>query len=662
MKRVPPPPAPALVLVGRAEALAARGQLREALDLLERAIDASPQSAVAHLLKGRLIRRMPGGGQDLAGALRAFRRAIDASPITSSRRIEALKEYGLALVPIGRHREAAAAFEEAIALSLASAGAGTGPGRMSVGELADLASRALERAGETERALACLVGAEPFYREVRRDVGAFYVREAELLEKLGRYSELMACYARIVETDPDRVPIAGQRIEEPRVADPATRERLKRLLHGINLHLQAQPGDIVALIFKGCFFFPLGRYRQAAHVLERAIEVHEHFYARHVVGKVYLKMGRPVAALESLERARHLAPDYLDLDRDRALALELTERDQEALEAYRRIEARWPGRRDLVARGARLREKLGLLDEAYEGYLQAALIVTPPGGLPRAAVLGAWPTFAGGAWGGLGAPVASTASATMVPEVSRRQLLEKLAQLALRLGRPADARGHLDDALATYPDDPSLYLFRAAAKDGAGDAVAALDDLDGALALAAKRRDTFYREALLRKAELLVRKLGRPEDGVAAADRLLELDPGHVAALVVKGDGLKALRRFDESVACYARAADREVSEALTSEGERLYETADYAKALGKWNEAFRRNPRNWELYYHAAAAYACLGSAGPAAKYLEAAAKLNRSAIAFMEKDPDFDGVRGTNEVAEAVARVAGTAGPYAP
>ncbi len=586
--------------------LAQRGDTPGALVAVERALELAPGSVDAHLAKGRILRLASG---DLGATVRAFRRAVEAAT-PSARRVDCLREYAVALGKIGRHREAAAALDEAIDLAHSfSLPAGAR------GELADLSSRALEKTGEAddvERALSRHRAAEAHYRDDLHDLPAFYAREAELLERLGRFGELVDTYARLLEADPDRVLFA-----QPDVAKPsnATRLRYRRLLEGLNACLAERRGDAAALIFKAGFFFRLARFPQAEQQLKRALAAApDHFYAHHMLGKVYLGMGRARAALEALERARPLAPEYMDLAKDRAIALELCERHAEALEAYVRLETRWPGRRDLILRAARLQERLGRLGEAYELYRRAAALARPS---------------------------------------ADAESLVKLATLALELGRPAEAVPHLDEAVARAPGEQALRLLRAGAREAAADVAGALEDLDAALGLAAERRDIFYREALARRAGLLIRRVARPEEGLVAADLLLEIDPENVEALLLKGDGLKALKRFAESVDWYKRAADRKVSDALVDEGEKLWQEASYGKALGKWNEAFRRNPRSWEILYHAAAAYACLGQAGPAARYLEAAARISRSALAFMERDHDWDSVRRSPELAEVLARL---------
>jgi len=587
-----------------AVALAKSGEVRAALDACERAIEGAPDSAEGYLAKGRILRA---SGGDAGVALRALRRATECGA-TPNGRADALREYALALETIGRHRESAAALEEALALLPADA-----PASLRAG-LADLSSLAHERAGDDARALERLrEAAAPGVALSTERSADLLSREAGLLERLGRMGELFGCYARIVEVAPDCVLFA-----QPDEARPtaALFERLRRLLVAINAHLVENPGDGVARIVKAGFFFRLGRYRQAEQILAGVLGTGPgHFYAHHLIAKVRLKTGKPGQALDALEKARPLAPEYLDLERDRALALEACERSAEALDAYRRIEARWPGRRDILLRAGRLREELGLHEEAYEALARAAALSPAP----------------------------------------EREAQERLAALAAKVGRAKEAAEHFGQALALLQPGGGavrgLTLDRAAARAAAGDLEGALADATAVLAPEGAPRDGLHREALARRTALLVR-LDRGDDALLASEELLTLEgEGDERALLLRGDALRAAHRFQESVKVYSMAADRKLAETLLESGAKLAREADFSKALGRFNESFRRNPQSWEVFYFAAAAYARLGQAAPAAKYLAAAARVNRGAVALMEQDRDFDAVRASPDVAALLA-----------
>jgi tetratricopeptide (TPR) repeat protein len=590
-----------------AMAAARRGDWDGALELVERAIAEAPDAPEPLLAKARLLRA---SGRDRAAALRALRRAV-ACAAEPLRRADVLREYGLMLEPIGRHREAASAFEEAIGLvqeSHRQNGNSTGP---RLEELLDQAARAHERAGDPERALGRHRQALPLYRDVRGDMAGYHAREAELLERLGLYAELCTCYGRLVEIDPDRV-LFAQPAGRP---STETTKRLKNLLQGINEVLGRSPGALVPRVLKAGLFYRLGRYRNAASLLRRTIETGpEHWFAWHLRGKVQLKMGKRSAARASFQRARTLGPTYLDLLRDTALVRELCGELEDADDVYREIEASWPGDEAMLRRAARVRERLGRLEEAYESYRLLAVQVLPP----------------------------------------EPALLERLADLARRLGRPGVSEEHLAELLELLGPEPTeerlrVFLRRAEVRaDAVGAHEAALRDvrvvLDGARRLAPGP----CRQLRLEAATRLLESFDRPEDALELVDAILEDAPDDVDALLLRGDALFKAKRFEDSVSCYTSAADRRLADALLEEGRRLFDEERFDKALGKWTEAFSKDPRAWEIHYCAAAAYARLGQPDPAARYIEAAAKQNPGALALMQQDRNFDLVRDAEVFAQ--------------
>ncbi len=589
--------------LAEAMALARRGAWTRALERLEELIAAAPGAPEPLVAKARLLRAR--GGEHTA-ALRALRRALSCAS-APRRRAEILREYGALLEPIGRHREAAAAFEEAIEL-LECAGRQPVAGGAETTELEtlyDLASRAHERAGHYERALVRHRGAIGLYREVRGDLGAYYAREAELLERLGRYAELCVCYERLVHIDPDRV-LFAQPAGRPGLE---TATRIKNLLAGVNQVLSRQPGALVPRVLKAGLFYRLGRYRNARALLRRAIERGpEHWFAWHLLGKVELKMGRLEAAREALVRARAGGPVYLDLLRDMALVAELSGQLEEAQRLYREIETRWPGRHELLRRAAQVRERLGRLEDAYETYrlLAVQLLEVDP------------------------------------------ELLERLAQLALRLGRTDAAERHIEECLEAIGDPHSeqalrMRLRRAelrAARSAEQGRMEALEEVRAVLALLRGLPPGVARRLRLEAASCLLEPLGCIEEALEVIDALLQDGPDDLDALVLRGDALFKAKRFEDAVACYTHVADRRLADALIEQGQRLFEEKRFDKAIGKWNEAFSKDPRAWEIHYCAAAAYARLGQPEAAVRYLEAAARQNPGALVLMHHDANFDAV----------------------
>jgi regulator of sirC expression with transglutaminase-like and TPR domain len=99
----------------------------------------------------------------------------------------------------------------------------------------------------------------------------------------------------------------------------------------------------------------------------------------------------------------------------------------------------------------------------------------------------------------------------------------------LLAGQAKRARRALNQALALAPEDPDMLVDRAVVSAALGDFGTALADLDLALANESDHVDAHaYRASALRRLE-------RPEDALAAAQRALDILPGHPGARLERG-------------------------------------------------------------------------------------------------------------------------------
>jgi serine/threonine-protein kinase len=104
------------------------------------------------------------------------------------------------------------------------------------------------------------------------------------------------------------------------------------------------------------------------------------------------------------------------------------------------------------------------------------------------------------------------------------------------------------EELRDHPDDPAIYLDRAAALAEAGDFPAAVADCDAAI-----RLDPESEVAHVCRGNFLT-SAGNLDGALAAFDRAIELDPGYALAhysrgftSVLKGDSRRALADLDEA-------------------------------------------------------------------------------------------------------------------
>lgn len=188
--------------------------------------------------------------------------------------------------------------------------------------------------------------------------------------------------------------------------------------------------------------------------------------------------------------------------------------------------------------------------------------------------------------------------------------LFRLADLELKAGRVAAARGHLEELIARNPHNiwgldklGNLELL-------VGDAARAERLYQDMIRLQPQR--SYYTNLGLARS-----LLGRNEEAVAAYRKALELAPGHIAATLNLADAELALERNEEARSLYRQVLERlEANEAAAnlSPIDRMVKAQCLAH-LGRTREAvevtqktLQRNPEDPEVIYAASLVYALSG------------------------------------------------------
>lgn len=255
----PAPPAP----LGQAEASAldreawaalARydlpGHIDRAIELFQRLVEASPDSAPAHAGLARAYWRKvlmdSGDRMWLDQALAVARHAVELDRGLAAARVS----LGLILVQAGRGEEARGELEQALSIEAANADAFRG--------LAE-DHQAAGRYEEAEPAFRRALELRPDDRELHDLLGTLFFRQ-------GRLAEAEASFRRSIELTPDAVQgyrnLAGVEIARGRLDEAAT------LLESA---IEIQPTPTLHLN-QGTVFFFQGLYPQAAAAYEKALE------------------------------------------------------------------------------------------------------------------------------------------------------------------------------------------------------------------------------------------------------------------------------------------------------------------------------------------------------------------------------------------------------
>ena len=213
------------------------------------------------------------------------------------------------------------------------------------------------------------------------------------------------------------------------VAEPILRERLKQ-----------RPTDIAAIRMLAEIAGRIGRYRDAANLLERAIELAPGFTAaRHNHALVLHRMGRgadALAVLDPLLAAEPANPSYLNLQ---AAILSGTGDFHQAIAIYRRVLDHYPNQPKVWMSLGHMLKTLGEQEESVAAY-RRAIAMRPE---------------LGEAWWSLAnlktfrfaeADVAAMRAALDTPDLDG----EDRFHLAFALGKAEEDAGHAEAAFAHY--------------------------------------------------------------------------------------------------------------------------------------------------------------------------------------------------------------------
>jgi tetratricopeptide (TPR) repeat protein len=583
------------------------GEFERALSLIDRTLKLKPGFAEGLFVKALLLKKK--GGR-FERALELLKKAKDLY-IEKWKQADCLLEMANILLLMGQAEKSVAVYGDAISLY-------AGFNMEKVRECYCYQAKGHEKLGAMGEALSCLERSFGFYqRDGLPGLVAYYTDRMRLAEKAGFYDDMLDAFEKLMALDPEML------LHALPYRDPSSQTRengFEKVMMGLNRLLREDPERSSARLLMGALFHRMERPDESIACLERALDLEpEDDFARRLVAKSLMRSGEYAKALDCLKKLKVRGMETPGFLSDLATCYELEGQPEKALQTYRRIPLLQPDALWAYETIAALCESLGRKQEALDAY--ATLRERDPDGFSHP---------------------------------------DRLGALSLELGRWEDALRHLNAALASGKEDggkedPNLYLLRGKAYESLDRQRKAVTDYDRVLEACCADEWPLLEEALLAKANLVIRSFGEYERGLGLVKEILDRDPEHEAAIILKGDALKGLKKFPDAVKCYVEVADKKLCDALLGEGFKLFSERRYDLALQKYVEAFRRFPKNWEIFYCAASAYAHLGQLESAVKYLEVAFLTHKQAVTVYERDPDFDGVRSIPEFVTLLEKVSG-------
>ena len=370
------------------------------------------------------------------------------------------------------------------------------------------------------------------------------------LHQAGRLVEAEKIYRQILAIDPDQFDaqhllgfIFHQR------GDSA------RAVHHIDLALQKDSDNILALNNRGIALNALKRFDEALASYDRAIVVRPEFVEALINrGNTLQQLQRFDEALASFDRAVAVRPGHAEAHYNRANTLHALKRFDEALASFERALALRPNYVEaLINRGVTL-HALARFGDALASY-DAAVALWPDGD----------------------------------------------AAFANR-GMTLHALNRFDEALASFDRALTLRPDNVEALGSRGFTLHVLRRFDEALA-------SYNRALALRSdnAELhsnrsvTLFELKRFADALSSGDRALELRPDDPEAHANRGNALSVLKRYDEALVDYERALALrpDYVEAHTNRGVTLHMLERFDEALQCYERALAARPDFAEAHYN---------------------------------------------------------------
>jgi tetratricopeptide (TPR) repeat protein len=327
--------------------------------------------------------------------------------------------------------------------------------------------------------------------------------------------------------------------------------RAESRLHALRATLDDTPSS-VAVNHEAVLLFVLARVTgalgdpvEALRLDSEALRLAGGFTAAQIArGNGYLAMGDAEAALAAYDAAAEDATDRPDLVHNRALALSLVDRPDEALAETERLVMLAPDAAWSVNLRGVMYYQAGGYDAALDDF---------------------------------------TIAVERAPEEPAPLFNQALTLMALEDYGPALVA--FDALIELRPDVAEYYFYFARAFEEAGQPEQAIEMYDRTIA-----RDPAYADAYLRRGWLRY-EIEDYEQALADADAALEGDPGSGEAYHLRGDALLALGEFAQADTAYRRATDRgvESAELYAQRGWALQQLGYRAGAIEAYREALGR-------------------------------------------------------------------------
>lgn len=322
------------------------GQHQMALDLIGRAIQVSPATALFHCNIGPVYLTM-NRPQD---ALASYRKAIELQPDY----VEAYNNLGQLYEAIGQDKAAEQSYRQALLL------------RPDYAEAHYNLGNVLRKTGDLPGALACYQAAlahKPYFPDAHNNVGI-------VLMEMGRAEEAIACYRHAIEQSAEYVAAYNN-------LGAALRSlgRLDEAMAEFHRVLEIKPDYAEVHCNIGNVHKDLGQMAEAIAAYQQAAACKTDYVEAHYnLGCAYAEVGQREAALSSYQRAIEINPGYAIAHNNLAVILREAGRFEESIAASRKALEFMPELAEAYNNIGNALGGQGRLEEAIDSYRKAVEI------------------------------------------------------------------------------------------------------------------------------------------------------------------------------------------------------------------------------------------------------------------------------------------------
>lgn len=238
----------------------------------------------------------------------------------------------------------------------------------------------------------------------------------------------------------------------------------------------------------------------------------------------------------------------------------------------------------------------------------------------------------------------------------RHDVRREVVRLAMALGRPGDARDHLNVLVEAFPEDSGLAELQAKCFASTAHFAEAADWYARAIKHGPERVDCY-----VERARLLRRRLQKPEEADRVMDQLVHANPRSGAAFLARGRYLGEFHSFDRAAADVAHAR----KELAPNDVEVILASADLDIARRRYEDArahlrhgMELDPKDARLRQSMARLELHAGRRAEAIEHLRAAATTDKPLLLWTTADLFID-AREYSEAQTLVTRLEKTAPP---